>query len=159
MLDLHKANAETISHALPERFPFYHLGEVSPASDAVSSSGDLPPAEALAEAEIVGFRISGELQGLALILFERGLDLSTYTEMGNLLAGRFVTRLSSEQGIDAMISAPFIPSEAQLSRVRETVRMARKPVLRRPYLHVHPDGRSSPVQFLLIPLEEGAGNA
>ena len=93
----------------PESFEFYHLGNVEkqlPISSVQSLELDGRSG--------VSFNLYGDTTGLIVFLFEEGLDVSTYTEMGNVLASRMATQLSIQQGWDVMISPPRFLNSAQL---------------------------------------------
>lgn len=135
---------ETLLHALPEAFPFYHLGTVQ-ADGAASARLELDGLRDLQEKFAVAFRFSGDFNGILITLFDRGLDLSTYTEMGNILASQFATRLSAGGGADVMISPPETVAAAGIAR------LASAPgTVRRTYKH-HFNEMIVPVELLVAP--------
>lgn len=117
--------------ALPGKFEFYHLGEVVPARD--------PSALDLSSRSAVAFGIQGDARSLAIVLFDRALDLSTYTELGNVIVSRLASHL------DVMISPP---REITSSRAREL--MATAPVIaRKTYLH-ESDAPTAEVEVVIL---------
>lgn len=131
---------DVMNGAMPETFDFYHLGKV-----------EARPAEAedfldLEDSVFMGFRFQGDLNGILIAVFDRGLDLSTYTELGNIIASRFATRLSDASSIDVMISPPQTLGEPLFRKLTS----AAPSLLSRTYRHL--DGKLSvPIQVLLLP--------
>lgn len=140
------------AEALPESFPFYHMGNVE-VSRQSQVSIEISPEDHV----VLGFRLLGDMRGILFVIFDRGLDLSMYTEMGNILASRFATRLSEKEDVDVMISAPAEINEEEFHR-SITVSQATR-LIHRTYVHDH-NQISIPVQMLVLPMpSEGAGNA
>lgn len=141
---------ESLGAALPEKFSLYHLGEVTGQPDAAKgelSSGD--------DSQAVSFRLHGDAEGVLLVLFERGLDVSLYTELGNIIASQAVTRLQQQKGLEVMISPPRLLGREQLAKLLASLSSVAIPHLRRTYLHTN--GRVIvPVETLYLPiLSEG----
>lgn len=145
--------------ALPEKFDFYHLGTVAPAPDlgSIESELEIRPEqllwESLDEDTKVAFTIRGDLSGVLVISFESGLDVSTYMEIGNIIASRTVTRLSDEEGMDLMISPPQLLSRRGLERLAQ----ASSPgsIVHRIYLHRHDEQTHAVQAFLIATKGEG----
>lgn len=133
--------------AMPERFPFYHLGLV----ERTEAPLDLGTTDRLAFA----FGIYGEFQGTLVLLVERGIDTSVYSEIGNTMASLFATRLSA-RGELTQISAPKMLDSLSLGRVFNLSRI----ILTERYLHMA-QGRVIPMEVMLLgDLKEGnVGNA
>ncbi|MBC7691401.1 MAG: hypothetical protein H7222_06490 [Methylotenera sp.] len=102
-------NLTKLIGAFPESFTFYHLGNVEKQAPI-----DHVQALDLKGRSGVSFNLYGDTTGLILFLFDEGLDGSTYTEMGNVLASRMANQLSLEQGWDVMISPPRFLTSLQL---------------------------------------------
>ncbi len=126
---------ELIAGALPGEFTFYHLGQVSPQS---GESEALPSSLSANGLQAVGFSLYGEMRGLAIVLFDEGLDTSTYTELGNTLASRLADGLSDQSAKSdsiIMVSPPMPLSETQYSILTQQG----EPITRT-YLHPQSDG-------------------
>ncbi|HUP58171.1 MAG TPA: hypothetical protein VM598_12005 [Bdellovibrionota bacterium] len=141
---------ERLAASLPEAFEFYHLGSVQPAR----APGTVPPqkmlATSLAAHAKVGYLIHGDVTGALIIAFERGLDLSTYMEMGNVIASRMVTAFveGTEPKLDAMISPPQALGERALERLLDVARP--EEITMKVYVHRH-EGRVHAVYAFLVP--------
>ena len=97
-----------IKKALPHHFNFYHFGEILLDEE---KSSDLLKDHELEEIFSIGFQVYLEDQKILLLtLFNKGLDESTYTEIGNIIAGQTASNLSQ----DAMVSPPFPLSSHRL---------------------------------------------
>src|SRR4051812_46540740 len=97
-------SAQALSGSLPDAFDFYQLGRVSLAGQAVSNASFLA-AELEGQAR-VAFTLKGDLAGLLVLAFDSGLDLSTYMEMGNIIASRLVTAVTQNGKLDVLLSPP-----------------------------------------------------
>jgi hypothetical protein len=141
---------ERLAASLPETFEFYHLGTVQPARAPGIMSPQKMLATSLATHSKVGFTIHGDVEGALVIAFERGLDLSTYMEMGNVIASRMVTAFvqDSETKVDAMISAPQSLTEKALDRLLQAARP--EVITMKVYVHRH-EGRVHAVYAFLVP--------
>jgi hypothetical protein len=139
-----------LTEALPAQgFDFYHLGQVLP-----EAPGGAP--EDLADLRAMAFTLQGESRGVFAVAFDRALDASTYTELGNVLASRFADGLSRARGHAVLISPP---RELEGSRLAALAALSRGPVIRRAYLHVH-NGVAVRVEALILPVpSEGTANA
>lgn len=101
-----KPNPNDLIQAFPREFDFYHLGQVKMSLTQPSPSSR--------EKEGVAFRISGERTALVLVLFPKGMDYSTYAELGNVILSRVVTELNRAQNLELMITPPQFLSSKQL---------------------------------------------
>jgi hypothetical protein len=119
---------------LPREFPFYHLGTVT-LDETVAGPEAVPSDEPqFAHSTGVAFQLLGELDDWLVLVFEQGLDVPTYTEMGNIIASQLATQLSAE-GKEAMISPPRELKTPQLVRLLSNAGEARP--LSRLYRHTH----------------------
>ncbi|MGK5084160.1 hypothetical protein WDW37_12760 [Bdellovibrionota bacterium FG-1] len=131
--------------SLPKQFSFYHLGEVrlTPSVSVPSDETTLPK-----NPVAVAFSVEGDVRGSMLLLFEEGLDVSVYSEMGNVIASQMVTSLAEKEGVDLYISPPKILSSVQLSTI-----LKNQHGVARTYLHQPPNAPSILLQALVIPTE------
>jgi hypothetical protein len=98
----------SLQNRLPKGFDFYHLGNVEIREQKILTHELLD----LKLEDMVGvtFHFQGDFRGILLILVEKGMDMSIYSEMGNILAGRIAVELFQD-GYDVMISPPRIIQE------------------------------------------------
>lgn len=132
--------------ALPERFDFYHLGEVRMESRAQS----LEPALVNSNTQCVAFAIQGGARGAIAILFHKNLDHSTYTELGNILASQAADRLAKmsagEDWLPVLISPPKSLNHLQFGQM-----LALSPGASR-FVYNHVDqGQNIPIQVIVMP--------
>jgi hypothetical protein len=134
-----------LEDSLPKKFDFYHLG-----------SAELKPLECdFNESCAIAFRLYGELNAVLVVLFEKGLDVDTYSEFGNIIASQLVTHLNSNEAFDIMISPPRVLQTEQL----EWMAQQSKPAIRRTYAHLF-NNLVIPVETLILPANsEGMGYA
>ena len=137
----------------PEGFAFYHLGKV----EKIAPSGQtefVEPALAFDKRVGVSFNLYGEETSLIVLLFDQKLDVSTYTEMGNVLASRIASNLCNASGLETMISPPrFLTSEqlqSQISPVLNALEMSGIRIQAQEYAHNHGENSIS-LQLLVIP--------
>jgi CheY-specific phosphatase CheX len=133
--------------ALPERFDFYHLGEVQKTSFTVQAPKVTE--EILATIEdysAISFSLFGDIRGVLIFLFDKGLDASTYTEMGNILASQLASHLAERHGVDEMISPPILANSERVASLLK----AQTDIATQSYTHVH-QGNSVTVRMLIIP--------
>lgn len=107
-------DSRTINDALPKQFDFYHLGRVELQSESLTSESlpenlqeNLP--STLEDTTAVAFQVFGmafDLPYWVILLFDSHLDISTYSELGNVILSKTVTQIQSTTGGDAMISPP-----------------------------------------------------
>lgn len=115
---------EELSHlanALPSHFQFYHLGEVEMT----------PLLNSFADTTSIAYRLSGEITALLVLSFAKELDMSIYSEVGNIIASRLVTQLS-EEGIDVTISSPKHLDPKQIKLLLGN----KESIIRRTYAHL-----------------------
>ncbi|MCM2278404.1 MAG: chemotaxis protein CheC [Oligoflexia bacterium] len=143
---------KNVQEALPEGFAFYSLGnlEVAPAGVRPEAGPELAELseEALGELALVAFRYSGDARGVVITAFDRGLDLSIYTELGNILASRFADRLAAlEDGVGISISPPIeLPPERFAKMLKGTSQRR----VERIYHHIAGQSRI-PVRMVVLP--------
>ena len=153
---------ESLSHAsasLPESFSFYGFGAVARSREAekVKSLADILTGKAG-----VSFRLLGDPAVLLIVLFDSSLDVSMYTEMGNILASKLCKNLSEQGEGDLMITPPLMLGSEQLAKLLRT----EFPFIHRSYEHVNQD-QSVLIETLILPVfvngasgaEEHIGNA
>lgn len=153
-------NFQKLVKALPDRFSFYHLGEVELIPEE-SSEGNIAHSEDLlaqmleSGSQLIGLSFSGDLRGLILICVDKSLDLSTYMEMANIIASRMATKLADEEDMDVLISPP---RTVQAHLVRGLIH-SDQPKIRRTYFHQN-QGTVIPVHAWILPVPwEGTGHA
>jgi hypothetical protein len=143
------------AEALPTGFSFYDLGEVT--SDAKGSAlpddlSNLHQSKALDQFLAIGFRLITETNTWVVTLFDSQLDSNIYSELGNILASQFASRLQQlEDSMEPiLISPPMKLSTPLLTRWLE----ARPSLLARTYWHRFED-RSVAVHALVLSGEQG----
>jgi hypothetical protein len=133
-----------ISQSLPETFPFYGMGDVSLVKNPKSTS----PISALVEGKDgVSFKLLGEPAVLLVVLFDKNLDSSMYSELGNILASKLCTGLSEEGEGDLMITPPYPLKSEQLKRLASVG----LPFIHRSYEHVNQD-KTVLIEALILPI-------
>ena len=133
-----------IINALPNHLEFYHLGKV-----------ELQEFEhTWQETTAVAFRLYGERMALVILLFDKDLDESVYSEFGNLLVSRIATELSSKNGLEVTISPPMKFNPSRLQKLIQRVTAIRKT-----YVHFH-NNSAIPIETWILPtVVEEAGYA
>ncbi len=101
---------EQLLNALPPNFQFYHLGEVK--INSTPSPIQDPGA--------IAYRIYGELSAILILLFDRDLDHSIYSELGNIIVSQLSHRISTETGLELMVSSPQFLNADQLQRLNQS---------------------------------------
>jgi hypothetical protein len=140
-------NTKQLGQYLPNQFDFYHLGEV----ERCEQGDEL----FLDDLSSVAYKINGDVNGLMITLVPQGLDLSVYSELGNILASRLATALTEKLGLDVMISSPSLLKVEELQRLLERNYQR----ITSTYQHRY-QGTSVRVEVLiLIVPEERRGNA
>ena len=131
-----------LEESLPPSFDFYHLGriELDDAKIPIDLEGHFA----------IGFRFEGEARGVLLLLVGEGLDASTYSEAGNIIASRMASDLYAHHGLDVTISPPHVLSDKQLKAVFAA---GTRPLSARAYVHRHRElGKLGvPLQAVLLP--------
>lgn len=136
-----KIKSDLIHKALPEGFPFYELGIVT----AESTEKITLIENSIKNCIAIGFRIYWETDAWFIVLFPQERDASLYTEMGNILASQFATRLSKDEDQELMISPPQNISISLLKKWIKT----NPPITQKTYWHLF-KGKSYPLQILVL---------
>jgi len=132
---------KSLIESMPESFPFYHLGTVS----SEPSIHKIAMPTEFTDSQVIGFQLLGDLQGWLVLVIDKGLDLQIYSEVGNIIAGQFSTRLSKILGGEVMISPP----RSITAKTLATLLQNDLPLLVRQYRHVF-DDHSIPIQTLFF---------
>jgi len=141
-MELNQLEKSLWARAFPEKIELYHLGPVTIEKTASASlANELNASDFFP----LCFSFHGDQRGLLLLLLDRHLDLSLYSELGNLLASAIATELSNQNGIDVMISPPYSLNE---SRLKEILATNEARIIRRAYIH-----QSVRVEAFIIPSE------
>lgn len=147
--------AANIVRSLPSEFSFYHLGQVQLDDSQPDMLDSAELSASLSDLQCVSFTFYGDQKSFLILTFEKGLDSSTYTEMGNVLASMTATALGKNEGIDIMISPPRSISPQQVSQMV----LAGGPVTRKIYLHIHKNQAIEVQALVLTAPSEGAAYA
>lgn len=136
-------------HALPDEFEFYHLGNVlieneGPTGASLADENE-DLAKVLEDSTAIGFRLQGELRALLVILVEKGLDIPTYSELGNVIASRLATRLSEDSDLEVLISPPQILSSSHVDLLPNFKTI----IVQRTIRHIQKD-KVIPIRMLLL---------
>ena len=136
---------DRLIEALPSDFNFYHLGEVrrqeTPSNPLHHLEATSPLGLASSDRLAVAFSLHGDAKGALVLIFDQGLDVSTYSEVGNIIASRMSTHLSESEGLDVMISPPRVLSNAQIQGfLRSADAQSRT-------YHHHPGRSGQPARF------------
>jgi hypothetical protein len=99
----------------------------------------------LEDLNAVAFSFQGDFRGVLVILIEKGLDISIYSELGNILASRIATELNSD-GYDVMVTPPRLLQSAQIERLIQTPHKK----IHGKYQHLY-QSTVVPVETVLIP--------
>jgi len=135
-----------LKEALPKEFSFYHLGSVEMRSqrEFTETNAEL----ILEDLNAVAFSFQGDFRGVLIILVEKGLDVSIYSELGNILASRLATELTHD-GYDVMITPPRLLQAPQLERLIQTPQKK----IHGKYQHLY-QNTTVPVETVLIPFPD-----
>lgn len=138
---------DRVTERLPREFPFYHLGHarINPT-----------PSRTLGEnASLIGYRVTGEPSFWIVLAHEKELEFSIYSELGNILASRWVGDLSEALNQEFLLSHPIPISWNTL----QTTKLDFIPLVRRHYVHSH-EAIEIPVEFWVLPhTQERIGHA
>ena len=127
-----------LEKALPRHFHFYSFGEIQLNGEKTES---VLEDHGLEEIYSIAFQIYLEDEKLLmLMLFNKGLDESTYTEIGNIISGQTASNLSNE----AMVSPPFRLSGSRL----KTLLQHYEPDSTQNYVHYY-QNNIIPIQLLV----------
>ncbi len=129
-----------LSSAFPAHFPFYHLGTVELADETTAPQAF----DSFHDMRAIGYALHEERAAL-ILLFDQGLDPSTYSEMGNIIASRLSSAISP-------------PRNMEPGRVAALVRSADL-VETRTYFHTHGGITVTVHALLLTAPSEGAAYA
>lgn len=145
----------SLLEALPQGFDFYHLGRIELREEG--TIGALPEWNTSDDRIGIAFSIEGEARGVLALLVSNGLDLSTYSEAGNIIASRLASDLADRHGLEVSISPPRVLSRSQLQLLFKSGERTTRSYVHRYGLH------AIPLQAVLLPapavsLEE-TGNA
>jgi hypothetical protein len=136
---------ERLIESLPQSFPFYHLGEARLRPSSSESAQEIH----CEDRSGIAFTLQGEVRGVLALVFDEGLDVSTYSEFGNIIASQMATHLESRHGLTTRISPPRVLTESQLRNFLQQL----GPRFARTYLHQH-QGHVISIQALVISTEE-----
>ena len=123
-------SSDALLSALPERIPFYHLGEVVQGEDA-----DFEPSpEEIGAHRAAAVTVQGDLRAVIAVVFPAfpsheapgEWDASAYLELANLMAARATGELMRREGLDLMISPPRELNERQLRSLLRSPRQTFK---------------------------------
>jgi hypothetical protein len=159
-IDANPPIAELID-SLPQEFDFYHLGRIELSDEPASLLQANAATDALGIASddrvAVTYALQGEVQGALALLLDGGLDVSTYSEAGNIIASRMATALAANEDREVTISPPRVLSGERLRKWIEGAKPAT-----RTYLHQH-EGRTVRLTALVLSASifptERTGNA
>ncbi len=121
---------DLLTHSLPENFSFYHLGEIALSDSKKTRSALLDESDNRAA---LAYTLRGDIQAAIVFLIEPGLDLSMYSEAGNIIASRLATQLAEKHGIDVVLSSPVRLERAQLALLVSATRE----ITNKTYVHSH----------------------
>jgi hypothetical protein len=138
-------NINQVLDALPERFQFYHLGDVELQSYEIH----------VEDTSAVAIQLFGDLRALVVVLFPKDLDVSTYSELGNVLASKIANHMSLQNQIDIVISPPQILNRTQIDQLSKS----ESSITKRTYTHCYKN-TVIPVSTWILPApSEGIGYA
>ena len=142
-----------VARALPQTLEFYHLGEVK--LQHPHSMPDSGSEVDFQESSVIGFQIFGESKATILFFFAKDLDVSVYSELGNLLTSQIANQVSRENHIDVLISPP---RRINIKQVEQMIQN-HPPLLKRTYIHFCKNQRVPIITWLLPTPSEGFGYA
>jgi hypothetical protein len=123
---------DLLTQSLPENFSFYHLGVIAlrdTASDPAARTIPDPNDDRAA----LAYHLRGDIQATVVLLLEPDLDVSMYSEAGNIIASKLATILAEKHGVDVVISPPTRLERAQLNLLASTT----QEVAEKSYVHSH----------------------
>jgi hypothetical protein len=139
---------------LPEKMPFYHLGEIILQESSSQAAWLWLDDEG---SSFIGYQILGEVRGALVLAFPKVLApqvpwtkdaSSVYSELGNLLASKISTELSRHGAKDTMISPPIPLTKEMTSTLLKRAGLENS--VQRRYLHLKKEF-IVPVEVLLLP--------
>lgn len=138
---------------LPRAFEFYHLGQVTLSDEPTPLP--MPFAHTMPlfsdERIAVAFSLQGESHGALVMLFDGSLDVSTYSEAGNIIASRLATSLAAQDGREVTVSPPRVVSHERLQQMLNGGTASAK-------TYLHQQGQRT-IRLTALVLEARTGNA
>jgi len=148
-----------LSRSLPQSFDFYHLGNVEaqscivlkPIKENVRISDDL---------SLLGYNLTTlneSMSAVLVLIFDRSLNESMYSELGNILVSRIINKLDNiEEPLEAVVSPPFKLKNATFERILATCKIS----FDHYYIH-HINDTPITVRMMIVPKldSEELGNA
>ncbi len=145
--------AGKIGGVFPGGFDFYDLGRVVPGQEPGDSVEDMQD-----DRMGVAFSVypmdekepgAEGLRTLLLAVFEEGLELEIYTEIGNVIASRFAGGLSKLLSEEVMITPPLTLKPAAVQRL---IQMKRQTITRKRYIHSF-QNKVIPIDIMVLHVE------
>ena len=134
--------------ALPDRFEFYSLGSVQ----LQTPNHEQSP---LRETSGILYVLEGDCRVFLTLFPKIDLDLSVYSEMGNIIAAKMALSLEKSKGIEWMISPPRILNRNEIEQIK-TISSQHQA---REYLHADEDRKVSIPLLITLPMGGEIGNA
>ncbi|MFL5813575.1 MAG: chemotaxis protein CheC [Bdellovibrionia bacterium] len=123
---------DLLTQSLPENFSFYHLGVIA-LRDAVSDQSARTIPDPNDDRAALAYHLRGDVQATVVLLLEPGLDVSMYSEAGNIIASKLATILAEKHGVDVVISPPARLERTQLNLLAS----ATQDIAEKTYVHSH----------------------
>ncbi len=157
MISPEQYSFDQLFEALPSSFNFYHLGKVELLSESdFPASPHLPPSPLSDETSHgLSFHLRGDLNATFIVLFRKDLDLSIYSELGNILASKIANQLLVEKNLQIAISPPHALSNQEMERLFEIESFP----VRRTYVHQYENRFIYLETLFMSSLAEEIGNA
>jgi chemotaxis protein CheY-P-specific phosphatase CheC len=133
---------ELLTHSLPETFSFYHLGQIALRDSGKAKAALLDPND---DRAALAYTLRGDIQAAVVLLLEPGLDVSMYSEAGNIIASKLATQLAEKHGIDVVLSPPTRLERSQL----QLLASATPEIAEKTYVHSHA-GKEVLLEALLL---------
>jgi hypothetical protein len=144
-----------LNEALPGGFPFYNLGEVTTDPAAAPVLQELQQPGALDHFVAIGFRLITDSNTWIVTLFDQQLDRDVYSELGNILASQFATRLQDLEALNAGDEPLLISPPMKLSLSLLTQWIEKQPsLITRTYWH-QLNGQAIAIHVLVLSGEQG----
>ncbi len=103
---------------LPQSFNFYSLGQVVLQQSAGKSTDQTGKTQIL-------YTIEGDTKLFVTLLLDPTLDLSIYSEVGNIIAARMASALEQNSKTDWMITPPVCIQPKDISKAPQPIDFAR----------------------------------
>jgi hypothetical protein len=136
-----------LTQSLPENFSFYHLGQIALRDSSRPSQVLFDPND---DRAALAYHFRGDIQATVVFLLEPGLDVSMYSEAGNIIASKLATVLADKHGVDVVISSPVRLERAQLNLLAS----ATNEIAEKTYVHSHA-GKDVLLETLLLTYSSG----